>query len=210
MPYRAWLLLLVLLAIAGSGIAPYDRRDWCLEHLPTAAALGFLVWYERRRGGVPLGNGLCTLLFVFTLLHVVGAHFLYSRVPYDAWGEALCGVRPSDLFAATRNHYDRFVHLCFGLSVLPVLAELVHRHVAPKPLWTVLVAVAFVGVISKLYELAEWGIAVALSPEAAEAYNGQQGDPFDAQKDMALAFAGSLVSGAVVALRLRRAARRPA
>jgi putative membrane protein len=66
------------------------------------------------------------------------------------------------------------------------------------------VAIAFVGVLSKLYELAEWLIAIVLSPAAAEAYNGQQGDPFDAQKDMALAFFGSLVSSACVALRQHR------
>ncbi|MFX8262476.1 DUF2238 domain-containing protein, partial [Acinetobacter baumannii] len=39
---------------------------------------------------------------------------------------------------------------------------------------------------------AEWGVALALSPEQAEAYNGQQGDIWDAHKDMLLAALGAL------------------
>lgn len=199
MPYRAWLLAVVLAAIGCSAIAPFDRRDWWLEHLATAATITFFVWYERRAGGRPLPDACYTLLAVFTLLHVLGAHFLYSRVPYEAWWHAWAGGTPT----AGRNHYDRFVHFAFGLLLLPVLAELVHRHVTAHRAWTIVVAIAFVGVFSKLYELAEWGIALAVSPEAAEAYNGQQGDPFDAQKDMALAFAGSLLGSPFVAWRLR-------
>lgn len=199
MPYRVWLLLLTLAAIAASAIAPYDRSDWTLEHIPTALGLLFLVWYELRPGGRPLGNGHCTLTFAFFLLHIVGAHFLYSRVPYDAWGDALLGVRPSEWLGATRNHYDRAVHFLFGVLALPPLSELVRRHVAPGRGWNLVVAVAAIGLCSKVYELAEWLIAVALSPEQAEAYNGQQGDMFDAQKDMGLAFLGSLLSSAAVA-----------
>ena len=199
MPYRAWLLLITLAAIAASAIAPYDRRDWLLEHIPTALGLLFLVWYELRPGGRPLGNGHCTLTFAFFLLHIVGAHFLDSRVPYDAWGDALLGVRPSEWLGATRNHYDRAVHFLFGVLALPPLSELVRRHVAPGRGWNLVVAVAAIGLCSKVYELAEWLIAVALSPEQAEAYNGQQGDMFDAQKDMGLAFLGSLLSSAAVA-----------
>ncbi|GIM67660.1 hypothetical protein Aau02nite_28270 [Amorphoplanes auranticolor] len=44
---------------------------------------------------------------------------------------------------------------------------------------------------SAVYELFEWAIAMTLAPGAAEAYNGPQGDLWDAQKDM---------TGAVVAV----------
>ena len=50
---------------------------------------------------------------------------------------------------------------------------------------------------SLLYELFEWGIATTLSPEAAEAYNGQQGDMWDAHKDMALALVGGIIAAAM-------------
>lgn len=207
MACRGWLLLLFLVAWAASAWAPYDRRDWLLEHVPTAGALVFLVWQERRARGRPLSDANCTLVFVFALLHVIGAYHLYSRVPYDAWTADLFGWRVSDWLGATRNHYDRFVHLCFGLCMTPPIAELVHRHVTRWAGWSVVVAIAFVGVVSKMYELVEWWIAVLMSPEAAEAYNGQQGDAFDAQKDMALALLGAIGSGACVWWRRAAAAR---
>ncbi|NJR12564.1 DUF2238 domain-containing protein, partial [bacterium] len=58
----------------------------------------------------------------------------------------------------------------------------------------VVVAITFVGFLSKVYELLEWSFAIALSPEAAEAYNGQQGDIWDAQKDAALAMVGAIIA----------------
>ena len=37
---------------------------------------------------------------------------------------------------------------------------------------------------SLIYEWIEWLIAIGLSPEQAESYNGQQGDMWDAHKDI--------------------------
>jgi putative membrane protein len=51
---------------------------------------------------------------------------------------------------------------------------------------------------SMIYELIEWGVAIALAPGAAEQYNGQQGDMWDAHKDMALASLGAVVAMGVV------------
>jgi putative membrane protein len=45
--------------------------------------------------------------------------------------------------------------------------------------------------VSAAYEVFEWALAVIAAPDFAEKYNGQQGDFWDAQKDMALAMAGS-------------------
>ena len=176
--------MISLVAFVVTGISPTDRHDWVLEHIPTAALLAFLCWYEQRKGGRPLSDLSYALLSGFVLLHLVGAHYLYSNVPYDDWTEALLDVRISEVFGATRNHYDRFVHLGFGLLVLPPMAELAWRHVTRSRFWGVVVAIAFIGTLSQLYEFAEWIIALVMSPEAAESYNGQQGDAFDPIKDM--------------------------
>jgi putative membrane protein len=42
-----------------------------------------------------------------------------------------------------------------------------------------------------LYEVFEWLLTLLLSPKDADSYNGQQGDMWDAQKDMGLALLGS-------------------
>jgi putative membrane protein len=50
-----------------------------------------------------------------------------------------------------------------------------------------------VGAISAIYEVLEWLLAIIAAPEVADRHNGQQGDAWDAQKDMALAIVGSLL-----------------
>ncbi len=51
-----------------------------------------------------------------------------------------------------------------------------------------------------IYEIFEWAVAITAAPSMAEAYNGQQGDFFDSDKDMAIAALGSLISaGALLA-----------
>ena len=55
-------------------------------------------------------------------------------------------------------------------------------------------ALALILISGLVYEWLEWGIALLLSPEAAEAYNGQQGDVWDAHMDMLLAGIGALLT----------------
>lgn len=43
-----------------------------------------------------------------------------------------------------------------------------------------------------VYEWFEWAIALLLCADAAEAYNGQLGDPWDAHADMLMATIGAL------------------
>ena len=54
------------------------------------------------------------------------------------------------------------------------------------------------------YELLEWGIAFSLSEDMAESYNGQQGDMWDAHKDMALAMVGSMISWFLISFSNRK------
>jgi putative membrane protein len=56
-----------------------------------------------------------------------------------------------------------------------------------------LLAFQFILASSAVYEMLEWAITLILAPELAAEYNGQQGDMWDAQKDMALAALGSLL-----------------
>ena len=50
--------------------------------------------------------------------------------------------------------------------------------------------------LTVFYEVFEWQLTLWLSGDAAENYNGQQGDVWDAQKDMALAMLGATLSAA--------------
>jgi putative membrane protein len=50
-----------------------------------------------------------------------------------------------------------------------------------------------------IYELIEWGAAVILGGDLGVAYLGTQGDPWDAQKDMALATLGAIIAMLITA-----------
>jgi putative membrane protein len=147
----------------------------------------------------------CGLMFLFMMLHVLGAHYTYSLVPYEAWSEAAfrrLGHQGSinDLFGWERNHFDRMVHFLFGVLMLLPAVEVLEWAAKVTRRWAVIFGLMLLWAFSHLYELIEFLFAIVLSPDAAETYNGQQGDIFDAQKDMALAFGGSLISAAAIAL----------
>jgi len=59
---------------------------------------------------------------------------------------------------------------------------------------------------SLVYEWLEWAIALTLAPGQAEAYNGQQGDIWDAHMDMLLATLGALAVVVPGWLRIRASA----
>jgi putative membrane protein len=54
--------------------------------------------------------------------------------------------------------------------------------------------------ISAIYELVEWGAAMALGAGADE-FLGTQGDPWDTQKDMLMAWIGAMVAQALLGRR---------
>jgi putative membrane protein len=58
---------------------------------------------------------------------------------------------------------------------------------------------------SVIYEGVEWAAAEIFGGELGVAYLGTQGDPWDAQKDMALAALGTTLSLCTIALRAKRA-----
>lgn len=195
MRYPALLLAILLAWTAALGIAPHFRQDWLLENLLVLFSIPVLVLTYRR---LRFSNAAYTCLFAFFMLHEVGAHYTYSLVPYDAWGRALLGVSVDGLLGFERNMFDRAVHLLYGVLVTPAAVELFAEKAPPVGIWRFLMPLFFMNAHAVIYETIEWLAAEAFGGELGAAYLGTQGDVFDAQKDMALAFAGTLVSLTVV------------
>ena len=92
--------------------------------------------------------------------------------------------------------YDRFVHLAYGLLLYPFFYRLFQVWLPQLSKLTLfLLVIQFVMASSLIYEWIEWFIAMGLSPEDAENYNGQQGDIWDAHQDMLLATVGAIITG---------------
>jgi putative membrane protein len=188
------LLLLALLGLLALSLwsPPYPRYQ-LLQHLPTVPAWLALLLAARRR---TFANGSFAALVALLALHVLGARWTYSFVPYDEWSRELLGWSPQEQFGWSRNHYDRFVHLLYGLLIIAPLSVLLARGGRLTRRGAALVACSATLAVSGLYEVFEWLLTITVAPDQAETYNGQQGDAFDAQKDMALAALGAIVATA--------------
>ncbi len=183
-------------------IAPHFRQDWLLENLLVFGAVPLLVLTYRN---LRFSDAAYTCLFLFFALHELGAHYTYSLVPYDAWGRALTGVSVDALLGLDRNMFDRAVHFLYGVLVTPAVVELFAAKAPPVGVWRFLMPLFFMNAHAVIYETIEWLAAEAFGGDLGAAYLGTQGDPFDAQKDMALAFLGTLGSLGVVLWRRRAA-----
>ena len=150
-----------------------------------------------------------TLVFMFLSLHVVGAHYTYSEVPYDAWGTALTGRSLQDWLGWQRNNFDRIVHFAYGLLLTYPVRQVVVRVTGLRGFWGYFLPMDLTMSSSASYELIEWGAAVVFGGDLGIAYVGAQGDPWDAQKDMSLAALGAMLATAAIVLAHRWRGRRP-
>jgi putative membrane protein len=183
--FLQWLAALSASIWVAGAIAPYNRFDWLLENLLVFAAVAAIIrWRDRR----PLSDLAWLLIAIFLALHTVGAHYTYAEAPPGYW------LR--DALALDRNHYDRVIHFGFGLLIVYPVREYLMRRAGCGGLLGGLLggltAFAVIATASGLYEVLEWLVATVVSPEAALAYLGTQGDAFDAQKDTALAMCGAV------------------
>jgi putative membrane protein len=203
--YLLVLALLFGLEWAALAISPRYRQDWALENALTVAFVAALAVLHPR---LALSRMSYTALFVFLSLHTLGAHYTYSEVPYDAWARALTGRSIGEVFGWKRNHYDRFVHFWYGVLLAYPIREILVRVAGVQGIWGYYLPLAVTSSSSADYELIEWGAALAFGGDLGIAYLGTQGDVWDAQKDLALAALGALLS--MILLAVRNAARRTA
>lgn len=181
-----------------AAIAPHDRGDWLLENLLVfLAAVGLWAGYRR----MPLSNLSYALLFVFLSIHVLGAHYTYSLTPPGFWIQEALGL--------ARNPYDRIVHFAFGLLLTYPFRELTLRVLHVHGAWGYALPL-FAGLsLSASYEMLEAMAARIVDPELGLAFVGAQGDPWDAQKDMALALLGTVLALAAIWAYRQRTDREP-
>lgn len=192
-------LLMVFLAIVVvSGFSPRSRVDWALENLLVLLLVGTLVAVSR---WFRLSATSITLVFAFLCVHELGAHYTYSLVPYEHWSSAWLGFSFEQASGIHRNHYDRLVHLSYGLLLVYPVREVLWRLTPLRGFWLFFVTLNVMLSTSALYELVEWIGGAFLGNDTANAFVGAQNDPWDSQKDMAIALAGAFVSLLLVSLR---------
>ncbi len=193
------LIILIFVILFGilTCVHPVFPRDMFLQHIGTILLLMVLIIdFRKRKLSLTAFSGIA----IFTVLHIIGARYIYSYVPYNDWIKTLLDFDFNQFLGIRRNGYDRFVHFSFGILFFPYLMQLFGRWQLHRTK-TVLVSWLSIQTFSMIYELFEWLLTVILSGPAAQDYNGQQGDIWDPQKDMVLALLGSTIIGIVYLLR---------
>ena len=194
--FKHWLSFgFLAIVIAVASIQPLELFAYMLHQVGTAFMLIVLLVSLRKIG---LSFPCFVFYILFLLIHILGAYYLYSYVPYNEWLKQLFNFDLNQSMGWTRNMYDRLVHIAFGLLLYPFFYRLFQVWLpALKPYVLFLLVVQFVMASSLVYEWIEWWIALGLSPEQAENYNGQQGDTWDAHMDMFLATLGAIFTGVI-------------
>lgn len=177
------LLLFGVVFLTLSGIGPYDLATWWMEVAPVLIIVPLLLATAKRFPLTPLAY---RLIFLHALILMIGGHYTYARVPLGYWVQ--------DLFDLARNHYDRLGHFAQGFVPAIVVREVLLR---TSPLrsgkWLFFLVTCVCLAVSACYEFVEWWAAL-LGGEAADAFLGTQGDPWDTQWDMFLAFIGAMTA----------------
>lgn len=167
--FRIILIALTAAAIPLSFIAAPFPRQLVLQHVPTLIGIGLLA-LAVKRFRPSTASLICCLIFLW--LHIIGARWIYTYVPYDDVSQAIFGRTLSETFGWHRNHYDRLVHFASGVLGMPPLAEAVRSFGRTPPVAAAVLAMSCVLAIGAAYEILEWQIAMLFSPAMAESYNG--------------------------------------
>jgi len=170
-------------------IGTSDFSNWMLENLLVFIFIGFLLLTYRR---YQFSDLTYLLICIYLCLHVYGSKYTYAENPLGFWLQ--------DQLNWSRNHYDRIVHFGFGFLLAYPMREMFLGWLR-FPRWVSwLLPIEITLSIGAFYELIEWGVADVFFPAQGDAYLGTQGDIWDAQKDVFLAFIGAILATTIVTI----------
>lgn len=188
-PFKQLSLLFVVSVFVITWINPRWPMEQALHSSLTVIGLIWLTWHAKKYSMKNLDFfAICFLIAI----HCVAARWLYSNVPYDDWFKAAFNWSPQEAFGFERNHFDRLIHFLYGVCFMPAIANFIRVKNNIRMRSALAIGLMIIMASSLIYEWAEWAIALTMSPEQAEAYNGQQGDLWDAHMDMLLAALGAV------------------
>ncbi|MFN8417180.1 MAG: DUF2238 domain-containing protein [Cytophagaceae bacterium] len=166
-----------------------DINNWILENTLTVLFLLFLIFTYKK---YTFSDVTYLLITIYLCLHVYGSKYTYAENPFGYWLQ--------DVLHTSRNHYDRIVHFSFGFLLAYPMREMFLRWLKYPAIVAWILPIEITLSVSGFYELIEWSVADVFFPSQGDAYLGTQGDIWDAQKDMFLAFSGAILSTTIVSI----------
>lgn len=179
------LLLLLILVFVWSGILPYDRAVWYVEMTSVLLVFFALILTYKK---FAFSNASYAIVSIWLIMHAIGAHYSFERVPFDF---------VTELFGFARNHYDRVAHFAIGLNSFCVAELVIRKGIVNSSKAAAFFGVFFIMALANAWELIEWAYAVIDGGQVGAAFLGSQGDVWDAQKDMLCDTLGAILAGII-------------
>ena len=111
-----WFALLLAPVLGWSAIKPHDFFTWLLEVIPVLIGLPVAFAVQRR---FPLSGLVLGLLWLHSVILIVGGHYTYARVPLGDWA--------MEWFGWPRNNYDKLGHFAQGFVPAILVREILLR-----------------------------------------------------------------------------------
>ena len=180
-----------------AAIHPFDRQAWLLENILLVLFVLALSLTHRR---LQLSNASYIFIALFVILHIIGAHYTYAKMPLGLWAK--------HFFGFSRNHLDRVAHFAFGFFLAFPVRELLLRFSGIQRAWSFWLPPAIILAISGFFEILESIVAETVAPGKGVEWLGGQGDEWDAQNDMLAAAFGAAAMLTLIAIAQRKARNR--
>lgn len=179
-----WSLALTVWSV----IRPADYAVWLFEIFAGVAGVAVLALTSNRFRFSPL---VYVLVAVHFAILAIAAKYTYAEMPLFNW------LR--DDFGLARNYYDRIGHFFQGFVPALIAREFLLRLGGLRPgkvLTFLCISIALA--IAAFWELLEWWVVIVFYPGSGPEWLGTQGDVWDAQSDMFMAFLGGILASTLL------------
>ena len=179
-----------LLVFLFSAFDTVSRAVWLAEIIPAVGILA-IIWAISAKHTFSV-TAYC-LMFIWLILHTIGAKYTFAEVPFDCF---------NNLLGSERNHFDRVAHFSIGFYAYPIAEYLIAKNKMRLGFAALFAQFAIMSLAAG-YEIIEWWYAALAGGNEGIAFLGSQGDIWDAQKDMLMDTLGALTALALLFLQQR-------
>lgn len=170
-----------------------DTTNWWIENILVLLFFPWFLWLRKR---FAFSDISIISIFLFLCLHTFGAKNAYTYNSLGLWMK--------EYWQLARNPYDRIVHFGFGFFICYPIADYLYRYLKVPFRWVFVLTNGAILCLATIFELIEWMVAECTDSATGDTYVATQGDIWDAQKDIVLAWLASFLVMQVVKFLSRR------
>lgn len=172
--YRIFLLVVCICFWIWGIFTTQNHNIWLLENYAVFLSIPLVIYFIYKK---MLNNVSLTCITIFFIMHIIGARYGYTHVPYEIF------------ISDGRNMYDRVVHFLFGFLIGYPIFSLLDYYLNTKNILKFMIPVFVISFFAATYEVFEW-LGTVINMYSMADFLATQGDIWDTQKDIFVALVG--------------------